>query len=628
MHRHPDSGRRRGPVVAAVAGGVILLVAVLSFTSRDGASGPPVAPPVEEMESVEAAPSTAGTTLPSTTTRTSGGRSEESDEDGGSPSATTSTAPEATTTTTTTLPPRVCDPVLPDSNTSEPPVLVDLEGDDPAAIAVAISRRLHTCADDVVVVHPARLDSAAIAAQLAARFSSPLLYFLPSSQEALVAELGRLSPRRIWLMDGIPNSLRTAGAEIVRMPAEAEELIEWVSSYDSSVVTGASPVTGHTTLHSLVLIGERSGILFAPRIAPADEPSPVSDLVMGGNAWGAENTRLWLVDPGRPAAGLAVAAAVSSLGETALYWHPEATVGWAEAGAVLQEQAKGTSEVWVVGASADSDRWWLEVNLLGPELPGGGSTMFPDRRLVAFYGVTHTGVLGVLGEQGPSEGLERMAPYLEEYAADGLPTIPTFEIIATVATARAGRDGDYSGEISVEDLTPWVEFAAGEGVYVVLDLQPGRTDFLTQAKYYEELLALPHVGLALDPEWRLRSDQVHLRQIGSVDAAEVNAVAEWLADLVRRERLPQKLLMVHQFRFTMIRDRETISVPPELAVVIHMDGQGPLATKYSTWGALTAGAEKQGWHWGWKNFFDEDYPLATPEQVLELDPLVVFVSYQ
>ena len=40
-------------------------------------------------------------------------------------------------------------------------------------------------------------------------------------------------------------------------------------------------------------------------------------------------------------------------------------------------------------------------------------------------------------------------------------------------------------------------------MYVVLDLQPGRTDFLTQAKRYEPLLALPHVGLALDPEWRL-----------------------------------------------------------------------------------------------------------------------------
>ena len=612
-------------MVAAVAGGVVVLVvAVLWFGSRDGESDPSAAPSVEEVASVEAAPGTAATTLPSTPTRTTNARSQESSgDDGGSPVSTS--APE---TTTTTLPPRVCDPVLAGPDASGPPVLVDLVGDDPPAIAVAISQRLHTCADDVVVAHPSRLDSAAIAAQLAARFSSPLLFFLPSSQAALVEELGRLAPRRIWLMDGIPNSLRTAGAEIIHMPAEPEELIDWISSQDRSVVTGASPVAGNLALHSLVLTGDRLGILLAPRMRPSNEPSPVSDLVMGGGGWDAGASRLWLVDPARPAAGLAVAAAASSLGETALYWNPEETVGWADAGSALEEHAIGASEVWAVGAMPDSDRWWLEVNLSGPELPGGGRTMFPDRRLVAFYGATHTGVLGVLGEQGPAEGLERMAPYLEEYAADGVQTIPTFEMIATLATARAGRDGDYSGEISVEDMMPWVEFAAQEGVYVVLDLQPGRTDFLTQAKYYEELLVLPHVGLALDPEWRLKPDQVHLRQIGSVEAAEVNAVAEWLAALVRRERLPQKLLMVHQFRFTMIRDRETIATPPELAVVIHMDGQGPLATKYETWGALTAGIDEQGWHWGWKNFFDEDSPLATPEQVLELSPLVVFVSYQ
>ena len=40
-------------------------------------------------------------------------------------------------------------------------------------------------------------------------------------------------------------------------------------------------------------------------------------------------------------------------------------------------------------------------------------------------------------------------------------------------------------------------------MYVVLDLQPGYTDFLAQAQRYEEFLAQPHVGLALDPEWRL-----------------------------------------------------------------------------------------------------------------------------
>ena len=53
-----------------------------------------------------------------------------------------------------------------------------------------------------------------------------------------------------------------------------------------------------------------------------------------------------------------------------------------------------------------------------------------------------------------------------------------------------------------------VEAAAEHGVYVVLDLQPGRQDFLSQAQQYQELLELPNVGLALDPEWRLGPDQV------------------------------------------------------------------------------------------------------------------------
>ncbi|MCY3910544.1 MAG: hypothetical protein OXF99_03470 [bacterium] len=63
----------------------------------------------------------------------------------------------------------------------------------------------------------------------------------------------------------------------------------------------------------------------------------------------------------------------------------------------------------------------------------------------------------------------------------------------------------------------------------MLDLQPGRSDFLTQARIYEEFLRLPHVGLELDPELRLKSQQVHLAHIGTVDAVEINLVSEWLA---------------------------------------------------------------------------------------------------
>ena len=76
----------------------------------------------------------------------------------GTSPATTSTS--STSTTTTTLPPRTCEAVFPNPDASSPPRLVDLAGDDPAAVAVAISERLHTCADDVVVAHPFDLYSA------------------------------------------------------------------------------------------------------------------------------------------------------------------------------------------------------------------------------------------------------------------------------------------------------------------------------------------------------------------------------------------------------------------------------------------------------------------------------------
>ena len=206
--------------------------------------------------------------------------------------------------------------------------------------------------------------------------------------------------------------------------------------------------------------------------------------------------------------------------------------------------------------------------------------------------------------------------------------VPTFEIIATVASASAGSDGDYSGVTDREVIRPWIETATANDMYVVLDLQPGRSDFLSQAKIFEEFLRLPNVGLALDPEWRLKPHQVHMQQIGTVDAAEVNRVVDWLAGIVREEALPQKLLILHQFRFSMITNRELVKVPPELAVMVHMDGQGGLHVKYNTWNALTGRFDADRFWWGWKNFYDEDRPMATPDEVLALSPEILFVSFQ
>ncbi len=264
------------------------------------------------------------------------------------------------------------------------------------------------------------------------------------------------------------------------------------------------------------------------------------------------------------------------------------------------------------------------------ELPGGGFLPFPERRMIALYGHPQTASLGMLGEQPPAAAVARVEDLVARYAAlsDDL-FVPAFEIIATVASGSAGADGQYSTRTSVDVLRRWVDAAADAGVYVVLDLQPGRTDFLTQAKAYESLLRRPHVGLALDPEWRLRPDQVHLRQIGSVGIDEVNAVGAWLAALVREHDLPPKVLTLHQFSVSMIRGRARLDTSlDEVQWLLHADGQGSQPAKQGTWAALRRGLPDGVWL-GWKNFEDEDSPMLTPAETLaQVRPTPWFISYQ
>jgi hypothetical protein len=250
--------------------------------------------------------------------------------------------------------------------------------------------------------------------------------------------------------------------------------------------------------------------------------------------------------------------------------------------------------------------------------------------LVALYGIPGSGALGVLGEQDLPATIQRAQQTADPYRSlVGATVVPTFEIIATVASEFPGPDGNYSAEGDVETLRPWVEAAGAAGIYVVLDLQPGRTDFLTQAQRYQSLLELPHVGLALDPEWRLAPGQVHLRQIGQVGIDEVNGVVTWLADLTRQRHLPQKLLVLHQFQVRMIVDRERLDTTrDELAIMVHADGQGGQAAKQDTWRVLHQDAPA-GLSWGWKNFVDEDSPMLTPEETItQVLPTPQLVTYQ
>jgi len=265
----------------------------------------------------------------------------------------------------------------------------------------------------------------------------------------------------------------------------------------------------------------------------------------------------------------------------------------------------------------------------GVQLPGGGQVLFPMHRLLALYGYPGNPALGALGEQGLTAGIARIRRIAAAYQQlSTVRVVPAFEIIATVAQSSPGPDGTYSYESAVASLRPWIDTASAAGMYVVLDLQAGRASLLAQAKRYQQLLAMPNVGLALDPEWKLQPRQLPLRQIGSVSTTDINQVISWLADLTARHHLPQKLLVLHQFRLSMITGEPQLDTShDDIAIVIHMDGQGTPGEKLSTWNAVVGNAPS-GVFFGWKNFYTKDHPTLSPTQTMANTPEPVMISYQ
>jgi len=548
------------------------------------------------------------------------------------PQATT-TSP--TTTTTTTLPPERCpEPLLPESAEGAVPSTTRIGTDEPGTASVEISAATFRCSDVATVTEATDPDAVAAAAELAVSSGGPLLLGSPGGSAVVDRELRRLQPERV---------IRVGYGVRVELPGEAS--LETISpgTVTTDALAGlragppapedpapATPSTTTTTTATTTTATTDAGEPDQPE--DGDPPDPEAERVMparvGAAAGDGSRGTLWLAAHDDYAMAAAAAVAAIASGGRVVVVDAADLRSNREVVTAVRSSGQPPAAVFLVGDITEEADWQLPVLLGGHELPGGGLLLFPGRRMVAFYGSPLTPLLGVLGEQDPDATIDRLAAVAAPYGADGLDVLPAFELIATVADVRAGPDGNYSNELDPDLLRPWIEAAGEHGLYVLLDLQPGRTDFLTQAKRFEEFLRLPHVGLALDPEWRLGPDEVHLEQFGSVGADEVNAVAAWLADIVRSENLPQKMLLVHQFRLSMIPDRELIEKPAELAMVIQMDGQGPIESKYETWNAITAAAEGEGWWWGWKNFYDEDSPTPTPEQVLDLQPTAVYVSYQ
>lgn len=264
--------------------------------------------------------------------------------------------------------------------------------------------------------------------------------------------------------------------------------------------------------------------------------------------------------------------------------------------------------------------------------PNAGAIL-PGKRIVAYYGNLYSTKMGVLGQYPEAEMFRRLDIEVKKWqeADPNTPIQPALDYIASTAQESAGEDGDYSFRMPATEIEKVLAMAKKIDAIVILEVQPGLGHLQEEIKVLEPYLKLPQVHLAIDPEFCMKNNRKPGIYIGSVDASEVNTAANYLAELVRANNLPPKVLIVHRFTQNMVTNAMSIKPLPEVQIVMDMDGWGQQARKLNTYKNFIYDEPVQftGFKLFYKNDFrEENSRIMTPTEVLKLKPQPIFIQYQ
>jgi hypothetical protein len=259
--------------------------------------------------------------------------------------------------------------------------------------------------------------------------------------------------------------------------------------------------------------------------------------------------------------------------------------------------------------------------------------ILPFNRVIAFYGNLYSKRMGILGEIPKAEMLKKLQKEVANWqAADSsTPTIPALHYVAVTAQGMPGKDGKHRMRMPFHQIDTVISWAKEINALTFVDIQVGHSNVKDETLALEPYLKMPTVHFGIDPEFSMKGGERPGSKIGTFNAEDINDAIDVLADIVKKNNLPPKILIVHRFTQGMVRNFDKIKLVPEVQVVMDMDGFGDKILKRSTW--LRYIQKEPVQFAGFKLFYKNDTKtgadqLYQPAELLRFMPKPMYIQYQ
>jgi hypothetical protein len=258
--------------------------------------------------------------------------------------------------------------------------------------------------------------------------------------------------------------------------------------------------------------------------------------------------------------------------------------------------------------------------------------LLPYNRIIAYYGNLYSTRMGILGEIPRAQMLKKLQGEVAKWqAADpSVKAIPALHYIAVTAQGAPGKDNKHRMRMPFKQIDTILSWAKPINALVFVDIQVGHSNVKDEVTNLAQYLSLPNVHLGIDPEFSLKNGEIPGSKIGHFTADDINDAIDILADIVRKNKLTPKVLVVHRFTQGMVKNYKNIKKVPEVQIVMDMDGFGDKVLKKDSYVSYIYREPVQftGFKLFYKNDIRKNWVMYTPEELVKFTPKPSYIQYQ